>query len=236
MSASLPAQPTALPALVVFDLAGTTVKDGGEVPAAYEAALARHGIVPSAEEIHAVRGSSKREAIAALIAARAGQADARRAASAYADFKTELERRYAAGVRAIPGADECFRALRNRGVKLALNTGFDRDIARLLLRALGWEHGIADAVVCGDEVAYGRPAPDMILRAMELSDVRDPARVANVGDTLLDLQAAANAGTGWSIAVLSGAHRREQLQAAPHTHIIASVAELLPIFTDPSGS
>jgi phosphoglycolate phosphatase len=48
--------------------------------------------------------------------------------------------------------------------------------------------------------------------------------VANVGDTALDLQAGSNAGLDWNIGVLSGAHDREPLPAAPHTHLIASVS------------
>ena len=66
----------------------------------------------------------------------------------------------------------------------------------------------------------------MILLAMERAGVHDPARVANVGDTALDLESAARAGVGWNIGVLSGAHSREALERAPHTHIIQSVADL----------
>ena len=66
----------------------------------------------------------------------------------------------------------------------------------------------------------------MILLAMRLTGVEDPALVANVGDTTLDLEAAANAGVGWNIGVLSGAHTREALERAPHTHIVASVVDV----------
>ena len=54
----------------------------------------------------------------------------------------------------------------------------------------------------------------------------DVARVACVGDTVSDLRAGANAGVGFTIGVLSGAHTPEQLQEAPHTALIASVADL----------
>ena len=37
--------------------------------------------------------------------------------------------------------------LRHHGVKIALNTGFDRDITNLLLSALGWTSGQVDAIV-----------------------------------------------------------------------------------------
>ena len=44
--------------LVVSDMAGTTVKDSGEVARAFTAALAEHGIEASAAAINAVRGAS----------------------------------------------------------------------------------------------------------------------------------------------------------------------------------
>ncbi len=49
--------------------------------------------------------------------------------------------------------------------------------------------------------------------------------VAAVGDTANDRKAAERAGVGWNI-VLSGAHDRTTLAAEPHTHLLASVADL----------
>src|SRR5581483_3446843 len=109
--------------LVVFDMAGTTVVDAGEVPAAFTAALAEQGIRVSSEQLNAVRGASKRQAVLNLIPD--GPQRQARADEAYAAFKKDLARRYAEGVRAVPGAGETFAWLRERGVKVALNTGFD---------------------------------------------------------------------------------------------------------------
>ena len=53
--------------LVIFDLAGTTVQDGGEVPDSFRAALAEHGIEVTADQLSAVRGSSKRQAVLHLV-------------------------------------------------------------------------------------------------------------------------------------------------------------------------
>ena len=58
----------------------------------------------------------------------------------------------------------------------------------------------------------------------------DVGRVAIVGDTPLDLQAAMNARAGWVIGVLSGAHGIETLGATPHTHLLPSVASLRKLF------
>jgi phosphoglycolate phosphatase-like HAD superfamily hydrolase len=61
---------------------------------------------------------------------------------------------------------------------------------------------------------------------MAATGVTRANRVANVGDTTRDLEAAARAGVGWNVGVLSGAHDRATLARAPHTHLIDSVADL----------
>jgi|SRR5215831_7051468 len=211
--------------LVIFDLAGTTVEDRGEVPAAFTGALAEHGICISPEQLENVRGGSKREAILQFIPP--GPERLSRAASVYATFRAQLTDRYqSSGVHPVAGAAKTFRSLRERGVRVAANTGFDRATTTLLLDALGWSEGIFDAVVCGDDVRQGRPAPYLIFRAMEAALATSVQRVANVGDTVSDLHAGHNAGVGWNVGVLSGAHQRSMLQRAPHTHLLNSVAEL----------
>jgi phosphonatase-like hydrolase len=218
-----------LPELVVLDLAGTTVEDGGQVPAALVAALAVHGLRVPDERVEALRGSSKRAAIAALVPD--GPDHALRSETVYATFHRELHARYdATGVREVAGAADAIDWLKSRGVRIALNTGFDRPTTERLLHHLGRLAGAADAVVCGDDVARGRPAPDLILRAMAVTGVAAAGRVASVGDTMLDLQAGHRAGVRWNVGVLSGAHGRDALEAAPHTHLIDSVAFLPRVF------
>lgn len=212
------------PALVVFDMAGTTVEDRGQVPAAFTAALAAHGIAVTPDQITRVRGASKRQAIRAFVANDA------EATLVYAAFRRELATRFeAARVNPIAGAAECFRLLRTAGIKVALTTGFDRDITTLLVAALAWQE-VTDTIVSGDDVANGRPAPDLIRRAMAGTGIGDAALTAAVGDTTLDLEAGAAAGVGWNIGVQSGAHGRDALARSPHTHIIGSVAELIDVW------
>jgi phosphonatase-like hydrolase len=211
------------PALVIFDMAGTTIEDRGQVPAALAAALAANGITITPDDITRVRGASKRQAISALLP----PSERHRAEGIHEQFRHELASRYASdGVHSVPGALDAFRHVRARGGKVALTTGFDRDLATLLLSAIGWTRNTVDVLVCADDVVNGRPAPDLILLAMKMTAVLDPNRVANVGDTTLDLESAARAGVRWNIAVLSGAHRRHALEQAPHTRIIQSVADL----------
>jgi phosphonatase-like hydrolase len=212
------------PALVVFDLVGTTVQADDAVPRAFAAAAAAEGVTLSAADLHAVRGATKRRALERLLAdAPDGTIRVERA---YARFQQTLRDAYTPDtVQTVPGAGSVLAALRARGVRTALNTGFDRALTAHLLAALGWTE-VADVVVCGDDVAAGRPAPYLIFHAMEATGVTSVHAVATVGDTALDLQAGANAGVGWNIGVWSGAHDRATLLAAPHTHLCASVAEV----------
>ncbi len=206
-------------------MAGTTVQDNGEVPGAFNAALADHDLAATPAQLNTVRGSSKRQAVLNLTPE--GPDRALRAEAIYNSFCARLRHRYEThGVAPVDGAAELFTWLRAKGTRIALNTGFERDITALLLKALQWQEDVVDAVVCGDDVRQGRPAPYLIFHAMEATGITDVRQVMNIGDTTLDLRAAHNAGVAWNIGVLSGAHSMEELQAAPHTRILASIADL----------
>ena len=53
--------------LVVFDLAGTTLRVGDYVTGAFRQAFKESGVMLKSEEINAIRGRSKREALAILL-------------------------------------------------------------------------------------------------------------------------------------------------------------------------
>ena len=53
--------------LVICDMAGTTVRDAGQVPQAFTSALAAHGIAVTPQAINSLRGASKRLAILKLL-------------------------------------------------------------------------------------------------------------------------------------------------------------------------
>ena len=211
--------------LVVFDLAGTTLRVGDYVTGAFRQAFKESGVMLKNEEINAIRGRSKREALAMLLQRYLGSQAATRTESVHQSFQEQL-RKYVSeqGVKTISGAGEVIGWLKDRDVLIALNTGIDRHIASLMLDSISWS-GIADAIVCGDDVNRGRPAPDLIFKAMELTDCNDASRVLAVGDTCYDMQAAHNAGV-LAIGVLSGASKEKQLRACPHYAVIPSVADL----------
>lgn len=216
--------------LVALDMAGTTIEEHGSVYAALHDAVAAEGAEVTEALVQEWMGTDKREAIAALVRlGGAGELDAAGVERGYERFRSMLQERYAAQPpHPIDGAPEALRSLRSAGVKVALTTGFARDVAGPLLAGLGWAAGddLIDAVVCADEVAAGRPAPYLIFRAMELTGVRAVGRVLVAGDTLVDLRAGTNAGVGAVVGVATGKLSFEQLGAERHTHLLPSVAGL----------
>jgi phosphonatase-like hydrolase len=219
--------------LVVFDLAGTTVHDGDAVNASFRATLAAWGVRAEPAAVNAVMGLAKPDAFRLLLdrsgQPRGGTPSAGQLEAIHEDFTSRMRDHYANDptVREIPGAAAAFAALRRAGVKVALNTGFSRPVAEVLLARLGWASpGVIDADVTSDEVPRGRPHPDMILHLMTRLGVADARWVAKVGDTRADLEEGSNAGCGVVIGVTTGTFSREELQACPHSHIVGSVAEV----------
>lgn len=231
--------------LAVFDIAGTTVEEHGAVytalRAAVESAGAHAGLVLSDTDVERWMGADKRAAIRALLAPAFSGADEPGPDTAvvervFTDFRDRLDTAYRTRPPApMPGVVEAFGTLRAHGIKIALTTGFDRSVVGPLLASLGWEGGLLDAVVCADDVPSGRPAPYMIFRAMELTGVTAVSRVLVAGDTVRDLQAGTNAGAAAVIGVLTGHVSATTLGAVPHTHLLASVADIPALVTGPTG-
>jgi phosphonatase-like hydrolase len=210
--------------LVVFDIAGTIIKDHGEVVHAFASALRKNDVAFSEEELKRWKGASKREVIRHFVG-RGGSGRDELVEKTFRSFCEELESAYDRELQPIPGAKETFAWCREQGILLATTTGFYREISDMILERLDWRSLFA-ANISSSDVPLGRPAPYMIFRAMEASGVHNVKQVVNVGDTPLDLQAGSNAGVAGIVGALTGEHSRESLKRERHTHIINSVAEL----------
>jgi phosphonatase-like hydrolase len=216
--------------LVIFDLAGTTVHDPGAVNRCFLEAMREAGLDADPADIDAVMGLPKPEAFRLLISKSPGGAGALgRLDEIHADFVARMLDYYRTdpAVTEVPGISRLFADLRKSGVLVGLNTGFSREITRTILDRLGWKRdALVNAWVSSDEVALGRPSPDMIVRLMKELGLDQASAVAKVGDAPADLQEGTNAGCGLVIGVTWGSHSRSQLQRHPHTHIVDTIEEL----------
>jgi phosphonatase-like hydrolase len=217
--------------LVVFDLAGTTLHDDGEVERAFVEAVGTCGVDVTAEEVAAVMGWAKRDAIRTLLERRRGVAPSSEEVEAiHRLFEARLVRHYLTSpdVHEVEGASALFERLRKNGIHVAIETGFPRTIARAVLGRLGWVVGTTlDALVTSDDVPHGRPDPAGIHVAMQRGGVLDPQRVVKVGDTPSDLHEGSRAHCRWVVGVTRGTHSLTQLIDHPHTHLIPTIKSLV---------
>ena len=219
--------------VVVFDLAGTTVKENFDVQRILKNAFAKARLEITIEQANKVMGIPKPVAIRQLLEQlKHDSINDEIIRTIHADFVTDMIRFYEQdqSVQENAGVTETFKKLKQQGVKVVVDTGFDRPIVDALLNRMGWSaNGLMDGSVTSDEVAHGRPFPDLIYRAMEITGVLDVKTVAKVGDTISDLQEGHAAGCGWVIGIASGAFSKSQLALVPHTHLIDQIPEILPI-------
>lgn len=224
--------------LLVFDMAGTTVKDSDSVHTALQSAFEKQHITISRNEANDVMGYPKPVAIRALLGLKGNShPDERLVQTIFEDFQEEMVNfyQYHPNVAEIKGVSEFFEWLHKHGFKIAIDTGFDRRIANAILNRLEWmKKGLIDISITSDEVANGRPYPDMIYRAMELTGVSSAEQVVKVGDTASDLLQGTAAGCKYVVGVTTGAFTKEALLKEPHTHIIDQLSDLIPILNLPT--
>ncbi|MCS7468434.1 phosphonatase-like hydrolase [Stieleria sp. ICT_E10.1] len=218
--------------LVVFDMAGTTVDEDNVVYKTVRAAINAAGYQFTQDQVQATgAGKEKSQAIRDVLALDGNAHGEEEITAIFADFKTRLQNAYdELDVKEQPGASELFRQLRGRGVRVVLNTGYDRDTALKLIRKIGWSAGEDfDGLVTASDVSRGRPHGDMIIKAMKDLAIQSAGKVAKVGDSQIDIHEGQDAGCTMCIGITTGAQSRELLAQAKPTHIIDRLLDLLPL-------
>ncbi len=228
--------------MVVFDMAGTTVCDKNEVEKCFVAAAENTGLEYCLENIISMMGWSKRLVFETLwkqnLPGEKNDLIQQKTDTSYNEFKAILEKHYKTEpVFPTDGTLEIFAFLKSQGIKIVLTTGFYRNVTDIILTRLGWGKGldnnyiggsrsVIDLSVSSDQVPNGRPAPDMIFRAMQLLGVKDAKKVIKIGDTPSDLQAGKNANCLLSLGVTNGTHTKEQLEQYPNDGLIENISQL----------
>jgi len=219
--------------LTVFDVAGTTVLDDDAVVDAMIAALASDDVPVPRHAVKAAMGMPKPAAIRQLLNstdAASSRVDDTRVDRIHHTFVDLVKERYRrdSSIREADGTTAVFRDLRRAGIRVALDTGFSRDVLDVLLARLGWDVDVVDCTVSSDEVAAGRPHPDLIFRAMELTGVASSADVAKIGDTPVDILQGQAAKCGLVVGVTYGTHSRAELERFG-VPLIDRLPDLLPL-------
>jgi phosphonatase-like hydrolase len=215
-------------ALVVLDMAGTTVSDVGLTEIAYASALRSQDVESGSQQfesmlahIRATMGEPVRSVLQHLFDGDETMAQGGLKAfdARYAEFAD------AGQLVAMPGAAYAIETLRESGIKVALTTAFSAATQQCILDALHWQD-IADLTVRSDETH-----PNAALAAAMAIGIDNGTLIATVGDTVFDVECGRQAGSRFVAGVLTGAHSAEALQDAGATHLLQGAMSLPEFIT-----
>lgn len=218
--------------LVIFDLMGTLIVDDGSSARAYIAALTQAGLQPDtprfAEALTRIDELRGRPPLVVLIDVLGDPVVAEEATWAFDDsILTSIK-----DFKPFPGADAVLRQLAEQQILIAATTGFTPEVRKAVLAHCQWSETF-DEVLSVTGTKRGHPAPDLLLEAILSLKIDSVAQVAIVGDSAPDLEAGSRAGAGLVVGVCTGGTPRAKLKAAPHTHLLDSVAGLIDVLEAP---
>jgi AHBA synthesis associated protein len=174
---------------VIFDLDGTLVDNSRTMRRAFEEAFLASGGVGDAP----VDGLIARQGQPfGLILAELGLP------TAMEPIFSQLSRRYVDLSRPAVGIAEVLAELKDSGVALSIASGKSRARACWVLDHFGLL-AFFDRVIGSDDVAKGKPAPDMVLRCIDESEIAAPETLM-IGDAWADYAAARAAGIRFGLA------------------------------------
>jgi phosphoglycolate phosphatase len=207
---------------VLFDFDGTLIDSYEAITASVNHVRAAHGLPPLGEpEVrrHVGRGPSY------LLEHTVPGSDPAADVARYRAHHPSVMR---GGTRLLDGAAEVLRALKASGRLVALCSNKPRGFSTELLDYLGLA-GLVDQVLGPEDVARPKPAPDMLLKALDRLGVR-AAEALYVGDMVVDIQTARGAGVRVWV-VPTGSDERATLERAGPDRILRDLRELATVFT-----
>ncbi|MBU4341263.1 MAG: HAD-IA family hydrolase, partial [Candidatus Altiarchaeota archaeon] len=121
---------------------------------------------------------------------------------------------------------EFLQKLKGDGMKLAIATGNERSFLDRTMDYLNLD-GLFDLTLCAEDVENSKPAPDIVLKAVEFFQV-DKGDALFVGDAKSDILAAKGAGVT-SVAVLSGVLDKEGAEELKPDFIVDDILDIYSI-------
>jgi HAD superfamily hydrolase (TIGR01509 family) len=199
---------------VLVDLDGTLVDSNYLHTLAWARAFVDVGEWAPMNAIHRLIGAGGDQLIARLLGHENRKAEQRRSVR-YLELINE--------VRPFPGARQVLVDLRDAGLAVVLATSSPGKEVDKLVELLG-VRDVLTAVTTADDVANAKPAPDVLLAAMEAGSV-DPRRAVLIGDSIWDVRASIAAGIG-VVAVETGGFSRHELMEEGAREVYRDIEQL----------
>jgi len=216
--------------MIVCDMAGTTVNEGGIVYRTLHDTIKNFGLKIGEHDIEKWHGINKYEVLDHFLNKSFSNKDNidYNRTLLYKQFNNNLIDSYSQkGNLNLIHEDlpEHFNKLRENGIKVCLNTGYSKHIQESIIDSLNMRDFIDD-YISSEDVLVGRPYPYMIHALMERNNITTARHVIKLGDTANDITEGFNAQCHTTIGVLSGADDESVLWEAGCIHLLNSVMDL----------
>ena len=203
---------------VIFDLDGTLIDSHQAIYLSFEYAYKNLGLPPLPYDVvRKVVGRGLNQTFRELLGEE-------RVPRAIFLFRKKYEEVFRAHTHLLPDAREVVETLHRREVHMAVATNKLGHFSRTIFEYLGMEKYFG--VVVGDgDVSENKPNPEMLYYAMRQIGVEKEGTVF-VGDSVIDIQTAKNAGLK-IFSVPTGNTTREELEKAQPTVLLDRLLDLL---------
>jgi HAD superfamily hydrolase (TIGR01509 family) len=209
----------------LLDVDGTLIDSSYQHTLAWYRAFRQHGIVLPVWRIHRAIGMGGDQLVPALV----GEETDRDQGDAIRDTRASIYKEDLMGeVEPLEGAHDLIMQLKDRGLRVVLASSSPKDELDHYLGLLA-ARDLADAWTTKDDVEKTKPAPDLVLAALEKAGTQDAVMI---GDTRWDIEAAAQAGLD-TIAVITGGWSKQELLEAGAVAVFESVEELRQRLDEP---
>jgi phosphoglycolate phosphatase len=209
--------------LIIFDFDGTLADSERCITASMSAALAECGLAADWTRLRSQIGLPLDRTIRGIVSQSLDDDQVEEIVRSYRRHHAALQNRL---IGLYPGTLDTFKELSASDVLLAIASSKITSAVQAVLGHFDVGKFFA-CIVGGEQVANGKPAPDMVNRILTITGrLREEALM--VGDTTFDVEMAHNAGVD-SCAVTYGNQSREQLALAHPSYLAESIREVAGI-------
>jgi 16S rRNA pseudouridine516 synthase len=208
---------------IAFDLDGTLIDDTELLKEAECAAFAERGLIITPSELVKFNGMSIKDITKAFF----GKTD-KDTIKALRQRRKELVQERIERLKVFPETNITLRKLRKLGLKTGIATGLGGELLQIFLKKTHLSE-LMDTIVSADEVAAGKPAPDVFIKAFKLMGVSKENGLV-VGDGESDITAARTAGIENVLIVRSG------VPICSADHVICRLDELTKLVTSKNAA
>lgn len=211
--------------MILFDLDGTLVDTAPDLGYALNLQRGRHGLAPLAMDIirpYASHGSKGLLGIGFNLSPDDAQFDAMR--MEYLDLYDQV---FARSPVLFEGIAALLQHLEKNNIPWGVVTNKPRRFSAPLLKAMGLDNRVT-CLVCGDDAALPKPAPDTLFLACEQAKV-SPTSCFYVGDAARDIEAGNAAGMRTVVALYGYIDETDQPATWGADFSITHPEQLIPL-------